>query len=64
MRGKIIGHLVKLLLSLLTPELLRAFTDMLLDFVEEFVLGTKSKVDDAVVLPLCETIRETFNIPD
>ena len=56
--------LVKVLLTLLTPELLKKFADMTLDFVEDFVKGTKSPVDDALVLPLCKQIRRVFNIKD
>lgn len=46
------------------PDLLKKFADMVLDFAEEFVLGTASTVDDAIILPICELIRKTFNIPD
>jgi len=61
---KLLPVLIQALLALLTPELMKKFADMVLDFAEEFVLGTKSKLDDAIVFPLCETIRATFNIPD
>jgi len=38
--------------------------DTILDFAESYVLGTSSKVDDAIVLPMCEIIRATLNMPD
>ena len=34
------------------------------DFIEDQVEGSASTVDDAIVLPICETIRAAFNIPD
>lgn len=60
----LIGQLVNVLISMLTPELLKKFVDMILDFCEKSVLGTKSDLDDKIVLPLCETIRKTFDVPD
>jgi len=56
--------LVQTLLSLATPEVLKKMADMLLDFVENFVAGTASTIDDDLVLPLCRKIREAFDIPD
>ncbi len=64
MQSKMIGMLVQVLLSALTPELLKNFADMALDFVEDKVLGSKSKIDDMTVLPICKMIRMTFDIPD
>jgi len=48
----------------LTPDLLKSFADMTLDFVEDKVKGTKSPVDDAIIQPVCSMIRGTFDIPD
>lgn len=64
MKNMLISQLVSVLLTMLTPKLMKKFVDMLLDFVEDFVVGSKSKIDDSIVLPLCDTIRATFNIPD
>ncbi len=64
MKNMLIAQLVSVLLGMLTPDLLKKFVDMLLDFVEKQVLGTASTLDDKIVLPLCETIRKTFDIPD
>ena len=61
---KLLPMLINVLLSMLTPELMKKFADMVLDFAEDFVLGSKSTVDDAIVLPVCSLIRSTFNIPD
>jgi hypothetical protein len=64
MKKLLITKLVAILISLLTPELLKSLADKLLDWVEDTVLGTKSTVDDASILPLCSLIRVTFGIPD
>ena len=57
-------QLIKLLLSQLTPELLKKFIDMVFDFAEDYVLGTKSTVDDKVVFAITGALRELGNIPD
>ena len=56
--------LINTVISLLNPSLMRKFADKLLDFIEEFVEGTKSTVDDEIVLPLVAAIRKTFGIDD
>lgn len=40
------------------------FGDFILDFIEDFVLGTASTIDDAAVLPICGMIRDALSIPD
>ena len=64
MKAKLLTMLVQLLMSLLSPDLIKKFMDMVLDFVEDFVLGTASDVDDKLVLPICGMIRDAFDIPD
>jgi len=64
MKTQLISMLVSALLSMLSPELLKKFADMVLDFAENYVLGTASTIDDRIVLPICEMIRKTFDIPD
>lgn len=66
-KAYLISKLVQILISQLVkhgPDLLRKFADYVLDWVEEYVLGSASKVDDRIVLPICHMIRETFDIPD
>ncbi len=64
MKAMILRHLVGVIMGMLTPELLKSFADMVLDFVENYVEGTKSTIDDRLVLPLCHSIRAAFDIPD
>lgn len=64
MKEKLITLLIRLIIEMLSPELLMKFADMVLDFCENFVLGTKSTIDDRVILPLCAQIRGAFDILD
>lgn len=63
MKAALIGKVVALILAkIVEPATLRKFGGTLLKFIEDFVLGTKSKVDDAIVLPLCDMIRDTYDM--
>ncbi len=64
MKEKLLMTLIGMIMRMLTSDLLKSFADMMLDFVENHVAGTKSKVDDALILPICDMIRATFDIPD
>ncbi len=64
MKTYLITQLVKLIIGMLNAKLLRQFVDTLLDFIEEFVAGTASDIDDAIILPVCNALREILNIPD
>ena len=64
MKNKIIAELISILLKLLKPELLLEVADKLIDMIEDKVEATSTDLDDKIVLPLCEKIREAFNIPD
>ena len=64
MKTKILTMLLEYLLSALTPELMRKAIDQLLDIAEQAAADSENKVDDAIVLPLCAMIRESFDIPD
>lgn len=64
MKERILGQLVKIFLGMLDEKLLKKFADMVLDFIEEYTLATKSKLDDRILLPLCGLIRTTFDIKD
>lgn len=64
MKAQLLTMLIQALMAVLTPELIKGLMDKVLDFIEEKVIGSASTVDDALVLPLCDTIRAAFNIPD
>jgi hypothetical protein len=63
-KAQLMAALVGMIMKMLSPDLLKQFIDMALDFVEDKVLGTASTIDDAIVLPICNMIREAFNVPD
>jgi len=64
MKKLLLQNLLGVLSMMLTPELMKSFADMALDFVEDRVKGSKSTVDDKLILPICDSIRVAFNIPD
>lgn len=43
---------------------LKKLADFIMDFGEDYVLGTASKVDDALVLPVFRMIRVAGDVPD
>ena len=64
MKALLLTNLVKVVLGLLTPETMREFADTVLDWIEDHVEDSDAEWDDKVVLPLCNTVRTAFNIPD
>jgi len=64
MKAMLLSNLVNVMLGMLSPELLKKFVDLLLDFIEDTVQKSENKIDDAMVLPLCKLIRTTFGVPD
>lgn len=61
---KVLTYLLPGLLKLLTPDILKQAVDKMLDVIEDAVSKSENKVDDVLVLPLCELIRNTFAIED
>jgi len=64
MKAMLLSNLINVVLGMLTPEMLKKFVDLLLDFIEDTVQNSENKLDDAIVLPLCKLIRATFGVPD
>ena len=61
----ILTTLVSSLLENLPPEDVRKAADIALDKVEEAVMASPNKIDDAIVLPLIQNcIRKPFGIED
>ena len=54
----------KILDFFLTEEGPKRLADMLLDFCEEYVIDTENTIDDAIVLPLCNMLRQALSIPE
>lgn len=67
MRSYLISKLIGILMGELAkhaPALLLTFADYILDWVENYVLGSASTLDDQLILPICSMIRQAYNIPD
>jgi hypothetical protein len=64
MKAILLSYAIKALLSILTPKLIHDLIDTVLDFIEERVIGSHSTVDDRLVLPMCEILRDVTNTPD
>ena len=64
MQAKLLSMCIGQLLKLMPQELVKEFMDSILDKVEDKILGTASKIDDALVLPIIRHIRNILDIPD
>lgn len=61
---EIVKQVIGLILSLLSKEDAKELIDTLLDKVEDKIAATENKIDDAVVLPLINKVREILDVPD
>jgi len=64
MKEKMIAMLIGMMVKRMDTDTFKMFADKLLDMAEDFVAQSPSKYDDAIVLPLCLTIRAAFSIED
>lgn len=64
MKKALITNLVSVLLAMLTPTALKNIVDGMLDMIEDAVNISENQIDDAVIKPLIQTIRNAFDIPD
>ena len=64
MKEKLIAMLIGMAVKRMDGDSFKKFADMALDFVEDYVAKSATPYDDAVMLPLCKTIRTAFDIPD
>ena len=61
---QLITQIVVTLLSLLSKDVFKKAVDALLDKIEEHVVNSPNKLDDAIVLPLCRKARKLLDVPD
>ena len=61
---KVAGALVPAVMRMVTPELVKKATNAFIEVIEDGCRNSTNKIDDAIVLPLCATIRAALNIPD
>ena len=50
--------------KMITKENYQKYGDKLIDLIEEFVVDSETKVDDALVLPALKLFRKVADIPD
>ena len=60
----LISQIIALLLSMLPKEAFKKAVDKLLDSIENAVEESEGKLDDAIILPLCDKARELLDVPD
>lgn len=60
----LIKALVETVLTFASPTLMKQVADGILDLIEDTVINSQNKMDDMVVLPLCQRCREVFNVED
>ena len=61
---EIIKQIVVLLLNLVPKEKFKEVVDTLLDKIETLVEDSETEIDDAIILPLVDKIRELLDVPD
>jgi len=64
LKARIATHAMSALINAIPPELLRDQVDALLDIIERGIEESDTKVDDAVVGPIIDLVRVSFDIPD
>jgi hypothetical protein len=60
----IINQIITMILSLLPQEKFKDVVDSILDVLEDKIAESENKVDDALVIPLINKVRELLNVPD
>jgi len=64
MMNKVAIKLISIILGMVSTDVLKKVADSILDIVEDSVAKSSTKIDDALVLPLCKKVRDTFDIED
>lgn len=64
MKLSLITYAVRMLLELLTPEVIKKALDTFLNIIEDAVVKTPNNLDDVIVLNLCKLLRTTLGIQD
>lgn len=56
--------LIKVVEEMMTSDAIKTYGDKLFDIVEDYVADSESQIDDVLVLPAIQKLREHLNIPD
>lgn len=60
----LIQTLMSVVMQFASKEVMTAAVDGILDVIEEAVERSGTQIDDIIVLPICNQVREVFNVPD
>lgn len=60
----VVDMFMGVLINQVPGDKMQDVADNLLDKIEDLVDGTGTKIDDAIIKPVINRVRETFNIPD
>ena len=58
----LVDALIRIILEMMTPDRIKSFVSLLIQYAEDYILGTETKVDDRFVLPLIERLKEAFDL--
>ncbi len=64
MKERLLLMLIQALLAFVTEDILKNFAAMAIKFFRNFILGTKTTIDDKLFLPLLDKIQDAFGIPE
>ena len=56
--------LVNVVLAAASPEVLKSLVDGILDIIEDACFNSSNTIDDQLILPMCQKVRDVFGIPD
>lgn len=60
----LLPSIMNALLTLLSPDVVKKGLDALFDAIENEVVKTENKIDDATVLPVVRKLRAALDVPD
>lgn len=60
----VVDMFMGVLINQVPEDKMQDVADNLLDKIEDLVDSTGTKIDDAIIKPVINRVRETFNIPD
>ena len=60
----ILTQIITTILSLLPKDKFKEVVDALFDTLEDKIIASETKIDDAVFLPLITKARELLGVPD
>lgn len=60
----VVATLISEFMKMVDSGVFKEMADAMLDWLEDKALSTDTKYDDMIVIPLCNTVRAAFDIPD